>query len=265
MIDVGDRIGRRQEPGSDHQPHAEPERDPRHDREARDLARGETRWRIDPIADRGPRHQRKPERERKGVAGEGRQRRQPVGNLDAQMAKRQSVIAGQREIAQRGEGEGEHELIAARRGDRRLDLVRIDADKHAQKDGERAGNDDDAGRDAQPPKRGTVTRNGVDQAIDECRRLRRRRFDRRPVQSRASFLGLRHATFLLEPPPIGPCRLRRKQSGSQAIKGARPRLAFSRPLGDVMTKRKPDQPSTLFWRSAWPPRPLRARSPRPRG
>ena len=38
MIDVGDRIGRRKEPGADHQSHAEPERDPGHDREACDLA-----------------------------------------------------------------------------------------------------------------------------------------------------------------------------------------------------------------------------------
>ena len=42
-----------------------------------------------------------------------------------------------------------------------------------------------------------MTRDGVDQAIDECRRLRGRRFDRRPVRSRASFLGLRHAFFPL--------------------------------------------------------------------
>ena len=121
-------------PDADHQSHAEPERDPGHDREARDLAGGETRRPINPIADRGPCHQRKAERERKGVAREGRQRRQPVRNLDAQMAKRQSVIAGEREVAQRGEGEGEHELIAARPGDRRPELVRIDADERAHKD-----------------------------------------------------------------------------------------------------------------------------------
>ena len=55
-------------------------------------------------------------------------RRQPVGNFDAKMPKRQPVIAGEREIAQSGEGEREHDLIAARSGDRRPELVRIDVE-----------------------------------------------------------------------------------------------------------------------------------------
>ena len=131
MVDLGHRIGRREEARPDHQSHAEPERDPRHDRQARDLAGGEAYGPVDPVADRSPRHQRKPERERKRVAGEGRERRQPVGNLDPEVAERQRVIAGEREVAQPGEGEGEGDLIAAGPGDRRLDLVRVDANERA--------------------------------------------------------------------------------------------------------------------------------------
>ena len=60
-------------PDADHEPHAKPEGDPGHDREAGDLAGGKPRRPIDPVADRGPRHQGKPERERKRIAREGRE------------------------------------------------------------------------------------------------------------------------------------------------------------------------------------------------
>ena len=80
------------------------------------------------------------------------------------------------------------------------------------------GDDEDARRDAEPSKRRAAARDGVEQAPDERRRLRGRRFDRRPVRSRASFLGLRHAYFLLRtPPPIGRRRFGRKQAEGAAL------------------------------------------------
>ncbi len=181
MIDVGDRIRRRQEPRADHERHAKPERDSGHGGQTGDLPGGEPCRSINPIANRSPGHQRKPKRERKRVARERRDRRQPVGNLDLKVTKRECVIAGERKVAQRREGEGEQELVAARSGNRGLELIGIDAEDRVDKDRQRAGDDDEARGQAKPTKRRTVTRNGVDQTIDECRRLWGRRFDRRPV------------------------------------------------------------------------------------
>ena len=117
------------------------------------------------------------------------------------MLERQPVIAGERKVAQRREGEGEHDLIAAGAGDRGLELGRIDVEQRPQENRERNRDDDRARRHAEAPERGAAARDRVDEARGECRRLLRRRLcDRRPVRSRASFLGLRHTFFLLTAP-----------------------------------------------------------------
>ncbi len=131
------------------------------------LAGGETRRPIDPIADRSSHHQRKPERERDRIARERRERRQSIGNLDPEMAQRQPVVAGERKIAQRSEGEGQSDLIAARPGDRRLEFIRVDADQRAQKNDRGNGDNQDARRHAQPSKRLAMTADGLDQTAGE--------------------------------------------------------------------------------------------------
>ena len=80
--------------------------------------------RVEPVADRAAGHQREAEGERDRVAGERGERRQPVGNLDVEVAEREPVVAGQREIAQRGEAEGHQDLVAAGRREGRLELAR---------------------------------------------------------------------------------------------------------------------------------------------
>ena len=49
------------------------------------------------------------------------------------MTKRQSIIAGEREVAQRGENEREQDLLAAHPGDGGLELGRIDVRKGVHK------------------------------------------------------------------------------------------------------------------------------------
>ena len=92
--------------------------------------------RVEPVADRAAGHERESQGERDGVAGERGERGQPIGNLDPQMPERQAVVAGQREIAQRGEGEGQSDLVAAGRRDRRLELAEVDMQQRAHEDGQ---------------------------------------------------------------------------------------------------------------------------------
>ena len=197
MVDLGDRVGGEDEAEADDEPHAEPERDPGDDRQAGDVAGGEPGRRIKPVADRAAGDERKAERERDRIAGERGQRGQPVGHPDADMAERQAVVARQRQVAQRGEAEGEQDLVAAGRGKGGPELERIDAHQRAHKDRQRNGDDQDARRQTGAPQRDAMALDGRDESLNETRGIRgRRRAARRPVRGRASFLHLSHATFL---------------------------------------------------------------------
>src|ERR1700727_1837912 len=89
-----------------------------------------------------------------------------------QMPQRQRVIAGEREIAQRGETESTGDLIAARAGDSGLELAWINRDNDEEENDQRDRDDSDARRDAEAPQQTLMTLQGTDEAVDPSGRGR---------------------------------------------------------------------------------------------
>jgi hypothetical protein len=106
------------------------------------------------------------------------------------MAQREPVIAGQGEIAERGEAERHRDLIRAGRGERRLELARIDPDQRAAEDEGRNRDDQDAERHPESVQQDPMRLYGCRPARDSARRIL---FVGRERIGQASFARYRHA------------------------------------------------------------------------
>ena len=75
------------------------------------------------------------------------------------MQQRQAIIAGEREIAERGQSESERDLARAGCRERRFELSGIDADDCARENERGYGDDKNAKADSKAPQKNAVVAN----------------------------------------------------------------------------------------------------------
>ena len=170
-IDFGDRIGIGNEADGEHEAHSQPKGDARDHGEARNFSGGEAGRAVEPEAHRPSGDEREAQRERDRIARERGERRQPVGNLGADMAQREPVIARQREIADRDEPERHRDLIPARGGEGRLEFAGVNPDQRATEDEGRNRDDQDAERHPESVQQNAVRSKNDGPAVDSARQF----------------------------------------------------------------------------------------------
>ena len=136
---------------AEHRGISEPEGQPRHETDFRDLDGSQAPGRIDAVADRAAGEYARAHVVPDRIAGEGGERGRPIRHVvAADRAQRKQVIEGQREISTGDEHAGEHD-VAQVRGDQRFDhFGGIDRAQDTIERHRRNRDDGDAERDADP-------------------------------------------------------------------------------------------------------------------
>ena len=150
MIDLRERDRAEDEPERGERRHAEPEGERRKERDRHDLARGETRLGVDPVARRDPRQERKAEREGEGVAGERGEARDAQRRAPVEHVQRQKVVTQERDIGGERRRGGEEEASRRGRLERGDEFLEAQIDDDAAEKIHRAGEERDGERRAEP-------------------------------------------------------------------------------------------------------------------